>query len=193
MLIYVAFVNLTLQGSAMVRLVALLSICLLSREAAVAQGTYLFTWHGDSNYFQTTFQVTDAEMQPAVPLGSQLFFSSLSITSPSGITYTYQPSTSLVMGGLNPWAFGIEFVDFGHGTELFVDGGEPPIGAMTGVIQEKWISGPDLGYENGYWGYSYIPEPSPVAFLILIAVLSILREGAGLPQGRTLRHLRLRH
>ena len=158
--IYLALVNLTLQGSAMVRLVALLSICLLSRETAVAQGTYVFTWHGDSNFFHATFQVTEAEMQPGVPLGSSLFFNSVSLTNPAGATYNYQAPQDAVVGGLNPWAFGITLLDLTRGTELLISGAEPPIGAMTGLIHEKPFSGGDLWYETGRWTDAYVPEPS---------------------------------
>jgi hypothetical protein len=170
MLIYIAFVNLTLQGSAMVRLVALLSICLLFREAAVAQGTYLFTWHGDSNFFRGTFSVTEAEMQPGASLSSSLFFDSLSFTDPSAHTFRYDPSQSVVVGGVNPWAFGMMLVDFTQGTELRASGAEPPVGGMTGLVYEKPFSGADLWYETGHWTYSYVPEPSSLAVCAVAAL-----------------------
>ena len=50
----------------------LLVFALFGINSAVAQGTVLFTWHGDSNFFQATFQVPGEELQPGTHFG-QLF------------------------------------------------------------------------------------------------------------------------
>ena len=71
----------------MLRLAALLLIGLCSVSAALGQGTYEFTWHGNSNFFQASFEVTDAEMQSGAVFNSALFYNSIAITSLSGITY----------------------------------------------------------------------------------------------------------
>ena len=46
------------------------------------QGTMLFTWHGVSNYFQASFEITAAESQPGVRWTSDLFLDSMSVAYP---------------------------------------------------------------------------------------------------------------
>lgn len=158
---------------------ALKLLCLtmpLLSATAFAQATFLFIWHGNSNFFQASFQVTDAEMQGA-PLGSSDFTNSVSISSLSGITYNVKVDASLFAGGVNPWAFHITFIDFNDGTEVVATGGEPPRGAMAGSIEEKPISGSDLFFETGHWSYTQIPEPSATV-LSIVGILCFLRRRA---------------
>jgi hypothetical protein len=154
----------------MVRLVALLSICLLSREAAVAQGTYLFTWHGDSNFFQATFSVTQAEMQPGASFNSSVFYDSISVASISGVSYYYATSGS-AMGDASPFALSIDLLNLSHGTEVHLGAGSD----FTGIADEKPFSGPHLYTELGYWSYQYVPEPSTSALLCLGTAVWFLR------------------
>src|SRR6266516_792985 len=90
-----------LQG--MNRLRLLLAI-LTFPTASFAQGTFLFTWHGQSNYFQASFILTDAEMQPGATFSSPEFTNSVSINSLSSISYNPKADGSLFLGGVNPWA-----------------------------------------------------------------------------------------
>jgi len=134
--------------------------------ASFAQGTFLFTWHGNSNLFQASFEVTAAEMQPGAPLGGSVFFDSISFTSSlSGVSYTYNSSLDPVGGGLNPWSWGMILYNTQSGTQINVSGGEPPIGAMRGlIIEHPFQPGQDFYYtEGGYWSFAAVPEPSPVA------------------------------
>jgi hypothetical protein len=132
---------------------------------AQGQGTYLWTWHGNSNFFQASFIVTDAEMQGA-PLASPEFINSVSVSSLSGIAYNSKNET-LFDGNLNPWTFGFTFLDFNRSTEMFVSAVTFPIGVMAGTIREKPMSGADLYFETGRWTYSAVPEPSPLLLLVL--------------------------
>src|SRR6266436_7607433 len=52
-----------------------------------AQGTMLFTWHGNNNYFQASFQTTMDETLPGSIFNSSLFTNSIQITSLDGLTY----------------------------------------------------------------------------------------------------------
>jgi hypothetical protein len=76
---------------------------------AGAQGTMLFTWHGVSNYFQASFQITEAEWQPGARWTSDLFMDSMSVSSLSGATYHGGDSSSGGTGGvyLDPRMLGI--------------------------------------------------------------------------------------
>jgi hypothetical protein len=154
----------------MIFCVLLVGISFFLSCSANAQGTVLFIWHGNSNYFQASFVLTDAEMQQGATFSSPEFFNSVSVRSLSGIAYSYDPSQSLILGGTHPWAFNFSFFDNTHGTELFVRAGEPPRGAMAGSIEEKPFSGADLYFEVGHWTYALIPEPSAAGLLMLGAV-----------------------
>jgi hypothetical protein len=154
-----------------IRLAVLLSIGLFSIQAALAQGTYQFIWHGNSNFFQASFEVTDAEMQPGAVWNSPLFYNSIAITSPSGVTYHYGGPADWAAGGCyangTGWNFGAGLVDFANGTQVSAGGQEYDGGG--GVIQEQPISGPNLWFENGYWTTLYVPEPSTAALLAVAA------------------------
>ena len=68
-----------------------------------AQGKFEFTWHGDSNYFQASFQVYDYEITTGSNFSSDLFRSSLAITNPLGQTYLGYPGV-YAQGGYVPWS-----------------------------------------------------------------------------------------
>ena len=129
----------------------------------MAQGTMLFTWHGQSNYFQASFILTDAEMQPGAGFSSPDFTNSVNVESLSGFTYNVKNDESSFTGGVNPWGFRIAFVNFDTGMELFVGSLGFPYTGMAGFIQEKPMFGTELYYENGFWTYNEIPEPSAAA------------------------------
>src|SRR5712675_3602470 len=97
----------------------LLAIC---ANRAHAQGTFLFTWHGNSNLFQASFEVTAAEMQPGAEWNSPLFLSSLSVTNPLGYSYHGGSSSSLGGGGVYPeggtWYVTFQLNDYSRGTEV---------------------------------------------------------------------------
>jgi hypothetical protein len=157
--------------------------------ASFAQGTFLFQWHGNSNYFQASFILTDAELQPGAGFSSPDFTNSLVVDSLSGHSYSIKNDSSLILGGVNPWSFGFTFVDFNTGLELLVRAGEPPRGAMAGVIIEKPMSGPELYGESGFWTYSQIPEPSAASLAVAGAVCFAIRRGragANRPSGNRL-------
>src|SRR5580765_6397435 len=55
--------------------------------ASFAQGTMLFTWHGQSNFFQASFEVTENDTLPGTRFRSPLFTNTVQITSLDGLTY----------------------------------------------------------------------------------------------------------
>ena len=141
----------------------LVTIGLFSIQAAFAQGTVQFTWHGDSNFFQASFQVTEAEMQPGASFNSELFYDSILVTSVSGITYTDTDRSGSVGGEGNPFGLTIGLFDFGRSTEVGIHAGSD----LGGFIEEKPFSGPLLYTEGGHWTELYVPEPSGGALLLL--------------------------
>jgi hypothetical protein len=158
-------------------------ICVVSvgllYSSAFAQSTVQFVWHGNSNLYQASFQLTDAEMQPGVPMGSSVFFNSLTVTSSlTGLTYNYDPHYDHVSGGVNPWSFAVTLYNLTIGTQVSMYGGEPPVGAMAGGFTEHpFQPGPDFFYsEGGSFTYAAVPEPSSTELCSLVLVLCFYRE-----------------
>ena|SRR5689334_1995128 len=143
-----------------------LLLCLFLPLASFAQGTVLFTWHGSSNLFHASFEVTAAEMQPGAVWNSPLFLSSMSVTNPLGFTYHGSDGSNLGGGGVyadgSTWYLSFQLNDYSRGTEVLL-GGQ----GNQGLIHEKPFSGPDIYFEPGYWTYTPIPEPSTGALLSL--------------------------
>ena len=159
------------------RLILSVALGLALAGVAQGQGTFLFTWHGNSNFFNASFLVTDAEMQPGAGFSSPEFTNSLNLSSLSGHSYSIKDDSTLITGGVNPWSFGFTFVDFNTGLELLVRAGEPPRGAMAGAIFEQPMSGPQLYAEGGFWTYTAIPEPSVVSLAVAGAACFAFRRG----------------
>jgi hypothetical protein len=56
---------------------------LLCTGSAFAQGKLLFTWHGNQNLFQASFQIYDYEMTPGIYFeGSHLYDQTVVVTAP---------------------------------------------------------------------------------------------------------------
>lgn len=144
---------------------------LFCAAACAARADYLFTWNGSSNLFHGGFEVTDAEVLPGSSFGSPLFDASFSITSPEGITYGVYPGIDAGSFG-PPFHLEINLYNNVLGTTLEVIAG-PPYG-MGGIIREDTSSGYYI--EDGYWSYSYVPEPSAGALLAFGAVGWLLKR-----------------
>ena len=126
------------------------------------QGTILFTWNGQSNVFQATFQVNYPEIMPSSNFTSQLFHTSMAVTNPLGQTYLARDGNSDGDGSFLPWNLSYYMPDFQRGTLLVLTGGGqfPAIPYRTsGDIREIGPSGNTLWYEQGYWTAVQIPEP----------------------------------
>jgi len=70
--------------------------------AFASRADYLWTWHGDHNYFQASFEVTDQEMLPNSQFTSALFTNSISISSLDGVRYFGTNSFAIISGGFQP-------------------------------------------------------------------------------------------
>ena len=157
---------------------SLSAVVLLYSHSLLAQCIVLFTWHGDSNYFQASFQVPVDELQLGVVFG-QMFQDTMSVTNPLGQTYHGGDSTSAGSGSFIPWGLTFQLNDFQRSTEAVLHGGFF-VGSpyrTAGDIREASFSGPTLWYETGYWTYAQIPEPSTAAFLGIAGIRWLLRRG----------------
>ncbi len=154
----------------------MLLIGLCSVSLGRGQGTFEFTWHGNSNLFQARFSVTATEMQPGGTFNSSLFYNSIAITSPSGLTYHYDNPSDFATGGVDDsgWGFHASLLDFAHGTEVEGYGSEY---WNNGFIEEKPISSNDyLWLETGYWTTARTPEPSVAALLAAAVALWVVKR-----------------
>lgn len=128
---------------------------------------YLFTWHGDSNVFQASFEVTGDELQPGAVFNSPLFLSSMAVTNPLGQIYQATDANSGGSGSYVPWVLGYQINDFQRNTEVLLHDAEfanYPHRTST-EIQEQTFSGVGIFSERGYWSFAQIPEPSVSALL----------------------------
>jgi hypothetical protein len=153
-------------------LYSLLPIMLLWANSVVAQGTMLFTWHGDSNYFQASFEVPSSELQPGVLFG-QMFLDTMSVTNPVGQTYHGGDNTSAGSGSFIPWGLTFQLNDFQRSTEAVLHGGffAGSQYRTAGDIREMSFSGASLWSEQGYWTFAQIPEPCSITLLCCGGVL----------------------
>lgn len=143
-----------------------------------ARADYLFTWHGDSNVFQASFEVTGDELQPGAVFNSPLFLNSMAVTNPLGQIYQATDANSGRSGSYVPWVLGYQINDFQRNTELLIHSGEyaGSTHRTSTEIQEQTFSGVGIFSERGYWSFSQIPEPSVFALLTLGGVICVARR-----------------
>jgi PEP-CTERM motif len=159
----------------MVKLRYLIALGLFCAKASFAQGTMLFTWHGISNYFQATFEITAAESQPGVRWTSDVFLDSMSVSSLSGATYHGGDSSSAGTGAFyddppGTWWMTFQLNDNNRQVEMLVS---------DNTMRERPFSGPDIFFEPGYWTYQVIPEPSTGALLALGLAIFVAKKRRG--------------
>jgi hypothetical protein len=154
-------------------------ICLvlaITATAVMAQGTFLYTWHGASSLFQASFQIDADEQQPGAYFESGTFRNSFTVASPD---HAFGPST---------FASGDDASGFGPPLQLSVTMTDPAFG--MGVHATSTFSGfyfineyrlsdsISVLHESGYWTFSQVPEPAMPSFALLaLAALFFRRLG----------------
>lgn len=137
----------------------LLLACLFSGQIVKGQGTMLFTWHGNNNYFQASFEVTEAETLPGSVFNSTLFTNSIQITSLDGLTYlaSNQQPAAYVGGHFGP-PLSLTFILADQNTESSITVAVVP-GQGASISEFSPLPNGHHG-EQGFWSYEVIPEPS---------------------------------
>ena len=147
------------------KLKLLLAAFLLCAASAFAQGTVLFTWHGDQNLFQASFQVLASQMAPNSNFEEAgPFYSTFTITAPDAY---FPPGTCYGTGG-DPMLNGFDI-----NGNLMLAVGSPPfwvpaVGFAAGASQDsmhEYDNGNYITSEGGHWTWAPIPEPSTFALL----------------------------
>jgi hypothetical protein len=160
----------------------LILAALLAVPSALAQGNFLYTWHGNSGYFQASFQIPPEENQPGQYFEDGTFKATFTLASP---TTTYPAAGGSFSGedasGFNPnLVLSVTTTDPNSGTGVHVVG----IGSYPGfyAIEEYQLTTPSvlLWRESGYWTSAAVPEPSAPR-LAALALLSFyaLTNGYG--------------
>ncbi len=142
-------------------------IGLFATAAALGQGTFLYTWHGNSLLFQGNFQVTAEENQPGQYFESPLFYSSIRFVSPDD-TFTYIWPQDGAGGTIGP-PLDLSFNLFNNGAQR-----ELVASAYRGwaaISEWELQNNSQTWVETGYWTSVYVPEPSGGALLGLAAVI----------------------
>jgi hypothetical protein len=150
----------------MVKLRCLIALGLLCAKASFAQGTMLFTWHGDNNYFQASFQITMDETLPGSIFNSSLWTNSIQITSLDGLTYRAgdQEPVAHIAGRFGP-PLSLTYILADQATESSITVAVVPFQGAA-ISENSPLPNGHYG-EQGFWTYEVIPEPS-------IATLSVL-------------------
>jgi hypothetical protein len=159
----------------MAKLGCLLVLGSLLASAAFGQGTMLFAWHGQNNYFQASFQCTMDETLPGSNFNSSLFTNSIQITSLDGLTYraTDQFPAPYIGGHFGP-PLSLTFILADQNTESSIHVVVVP-NQGAAIFENSPLPNGHNG-EQGFWSYQVIPEPSTGAL-----------AGLGLPIGRKLK------
>jgi hypothetical protein len=145
-----------------VKIATLLSLIFLLPYGSLGQGTMLFTWHGNNNYFQASFQITVDETLPGSIFNSSLFTNSIQISSLDGLTYhaSDQQPAPYIGGHFGP-PLGLTFILADQNTESSLHVAVVP-GQGAAIFESSPLPNGHNG-EQGFWSYEVIPEPSPFA------------------------------
>ncbi len=142
--------------------------------ASFAQGTMLFTWHGQNNYFQASFQCTMDETLPGSMFNSTLFTNSIQITSLDGLTYRATNEVNPFIAGHfgPPLSLTFELAD--EGTFSVIQANVVP-GQGAAINEISSLPNGRHG-EQGFWSYEVIPEPSTGTLFLLGLGLAIKKR-----------------
>lgn len=143
--------------------------------ASFAQGTMLFTWHGQNNYFQASFQVTMDETLSGSIFNSSLWTNTIQISSLDGLTYRAndQQPAPYIAGRFGPplsFTYILAIQDLESSITVSVVPGQ---GA---AISEFSPLANGHNGEQGFWSYQIIPEPSTGALAVLGAGIYFVKK-----------------
>jgi hypothetical protein len=151
---------------------------LLWTTTTFAQGTtenILYAWHGNSGYFQATFQVAPDENQPGQYFEFGPFKSTFSVVSPDD---SY-PAAGGSFSGADVSGFGpplklsVTMTDPGSGNGLSANS----FNNFSFITEYRLSDDTIIWREGGYWTSAPMPEPSTISLAMLAVILSRVRAG----------------
>ena len=150
-------------------------VCVL---AFVLWVDYLWTWHGDHDYFQASFKVTDPEMLPNSRFTSPLFTNSISVNSLDGLSYHATDSAdNFTVGGFGP-PLSLTLVLFKAATTSRLSVRVVP-GQVSFIDEFSPLPNGQNG-ETGFWSYEHIvPKPSSPALFAIGAIACAIKMSRG--------------
>jgi hypothetical protein len=139
-----------------------LVFAMLIASNAVGQGTFLFRWHGQSNFFQASFEITEDDTLPGTRFRSPLFTNTVQITSLDGLTYRASDVPNPFVGGsFSP--LNLTFILADQNTLSRIEANVVP-GQGASIVETSPLPNGNHG-ETGFWSYEIIPEPSMCSLL----------------------------
>jgi hypothetical protein len=143
-------------------------------------GNIQFTWHGESNFFQASFELSYSTVLSNLPFATapgDLFYSSIAVTNPLGLSY-HGDNIEYVNGSTSPWNVSVNAYDWQRSTMLSIYTGDylGNTHSRPGIIFEDNFDGSALWGEKGYWSAVQIPEASSVSLFALGALVLLLRR-----------------
>src|SRR5262245_23528748 len=152
----------------MKQLKTILAAAVVCGAAFASRADYLWTWHGNSNFFQGSFEVTDEEMLPNSHFNSSLFTNSISFSSLDGVRYFGTNSFAIISGGFQPpLHLSLVLLDESTFSRLSV----VVVPGQGSRISETSSLPFGNNFEDGYWTYAQVPEPTTSALLALGAMM----------------------
>ncbi len=143
----------------------------LATFKAGAQGTMLFTWHGNSNFFQASFEITEAESLSEQLFNSTLWTNSIQITSLDGLRYRASDVPNPYIGGIFGPPLNLIMILADQTTFSSINVSVVP-GQGASISESSPLPNGRHG-ESGFWTYELIPEPSTTALISLGAIVWI--------------------
>jgi hypothetical protein len=151
--------------SALVALI--IAVCLATTLRAQ---DYLFTWHGQNNYFQASFQCTLDETLPGSIFNSSLWTNTIQISSLDGLTYRASDTPRPFIAGHFGPPLSLTFIVADQNTLSRMEADVVP-GQGAYMFEGSPLPNGQHG-EFGSWSYEVIPEPSPFA-LCAVGLLAL--------------------
>jgi hypothetical protein len=145
----------------------------ITASSVMAQGTFLYTWHGNQSLFQASFQIPADENQPGAYFESGMFRNTFTVISPD---HVYPPSTfhsgDDASGFGPPLKISVTMQNIASGTGIHAFSTSTP--GLFFIDEYRLADNSDIRHESGNWTFSQVPEPAPFSILILgLAAVSI--------------------
>jgi hypothetical protein len=134
--------------------------------SALAQGNFLYTWHGDSSLFQASFEISADEQQPGAYFESGTLKNTFTVVAPD---HNFPPSTFLsredTSGFGPPLQLSVTMADPASGTGVHAT--STSTSGLFFVDEYRLAENADIRHESGYWTFAQVPEPTTLTIVII--------------------------
>ena len=134
-------------------------LSLLCATGALAQGTFLVSWHGYSNEFQASLEIPAFPYEPGSTWGTNItdvMAETVSVLDPMGNSYSAANAAIRVGGGINRsgyWYFSMFLDNFDTGWEVVLGGTG---GSLNDMTTESNMFSNQRNFEHGFWTQEWV-------------------------------------